>query len=150
MSHRATTLRTRLRELVGLPPRAGDSWRSDDGSTLTCLGKAPDPWDERTCNVCGDPAVEFKTTPPWPGTTYSPTSMACADHLSYLDGKGWQRTGDGEWRETKSTSSCATCGGPYGECGHTAHYAALARQQEAAAIRGPVHPSAPPIPRSSR
>ncbi len=131
-------IRELLRRLFPRPMRPGDTWPQDDGSTLTYLGPAPDPWEERICNVCGAPATDFKTTPPWPGTSYAHTSMACAEHVSYLDGASWGRDADGEWYETVTTSSCATCHGPYGECGHTAGYAAMAQQQEAAAVRGKV------------
>jgi hypothetical protein len=132
------SLSQRIREFLGLPMRAGDSWKKDDGSTLTYLGKAPDPWETKRCNVCGGPATQYKTLPPWPGTSYCHTSMTCDDHASYLDGASWGRSGDGEWYETVTTSSCGTCGGPYGECGHTAMYAAMAQAQEAGAVRGRV------------
>lgn len=127
-----------LRRLLGAPMRPGDSFRNEDGSTLTYLGKEPDPWDDPTCRVCGEPATDFKTLPPWPGSTYCHTSMTCAAHISYLDGKMWGRGDDGEWQEHESESLCATCGGPYGQCQHTAGYAAMIRAQEAGAVRGKI------------
>lgn len=131
-------IRGRLRRLLRLPMRAGDSWTDDDGSTLTYLGKAPDPWVTRVCNVCGVAATKFKTTPPWPGTSYAHTSMTCDAHASYLDGMVWSRTLGEDWYESVPESRCATCDGPYGTCGHTARYAVMKEMQEAGAIRGEV------------
>lgn len=127
----------RIREFLGVPMRPGDSWKQPDGSTLTYLGMAPDPWEDRKCDVCGGPATQYKTTPPWPGSTYSHTSMTCDEHASYLDGKTWSHGIDGVWYESvRYNSLCGTCGSSYGECGHTAGYAAMMRAQEAAAVRG--------------
>lgn len=131
-------IRGRLRRWLGLPMKPGDSWRGSDGSTLTYLGKAPDPWVEKKCAVCKGPATQYKTTPPWPGTTYAHTAMTCDDHASYLDGMSWSWTADRGHYENPGTSSCATCHGPYGACEHTAKYAVMLAMQEAGAIRGDV------------
>lgn len=132
------TFLQRIRERLGLPMKAGGSWERPDGSTLTYLGKALDPWDTKVCAVCKGPATQYKTLPPWPGTTYWHTSMTCDDHVSYLDGKGWSRAG-GEWVEAVVTSGgCITCNSPYGSCEHTAGYAAIMAAQEAGATRGRV------------
>lgn len=127
----------RIREFFGLPMRPGDSWKKADGSTLTYLGQAPDPWETKTCGVCDGPATQYKTLPPWPGTSYAHTSMACDEHASYLDGVSWAKCGESEWEEAPSWKSiCMTCQAPYGHCTHTAGFAAMLRAQELAAVRG--------------
>lgn len=134
-------IKGRLRRWLGLPLRAGDSWSDDDGSTLTYLGKAPDPWDARVCAICGDPATKYETLPPWPGSgsIYCHTSMTCDAHESYLDGASWSRTLDGEWVEhPPQRGTCTFCGAPYGTCSHTAQYAAMITMQKAGAVRGEV------------
>lgn len=114
--------------------RAGEvGLRRSDRTEVGC-GSPPDP----VCQLCGAPATNFKRTPPWPGTAYEHTSYTCDDHDSYLDGHHWYQVNGGEWIDggVGDGGRCATCSAPYGSCPHTARYAAMARAQEAGAVRG--------------
>lgn len=131
-------LANRIRLLFGRPFKPESQ---GGGLTLTDVpnqgwwDRRPEP--EPRCQLCNRPATNYKRTPPWPGTTYSHVTYTCDDHDSYLDGHSWTRAGDGEWRDNGPTQGrCTTCHASYGSCEHTAHYAAMARAQEAGAIRG--------------
>lgn len=129
-----------FRRIFNLEPKIGDTFPGANGGTLTYLGKR-DKWADKTCDVCKGPATQYKTIPPWPGTTYSHTDMTCDEHESYLDGMSWQRCADGPWTESdRPDATCIKCDATYGQCEHTAHYAAIIAQQELAAVRGRINP----------
>lgn len=125
-----TAIRAALRRLLGETSGSG---------SRACLGRTPDKWLRRICDVCGGPATEYKTLPPWPGSSHWHTSMTCDEHRSYLDGAGWGSNGDGEWIECPPPESrCMHCKAPYGTCLHTAGYQAIVDGQEASAVYGRV------------
>lgn len=78
-----------------------------------------------TCQVCGDPATEYRSHEPWPGSTYAHTAWACKAHETYVDGHWWRTDPDGTHVDGgKPIGHCAYCEGEYGACGCPSQVAA--------------------------